>query len=144
MVHPVGQSTRSFSLPNQESVFTSEVVALTKLLSYIGTEDDVSYLILSGSLSCLTALRSFHPRNPFVQEVLEHLTALQREGKQITLCWITSHVGMAGNEAVDTAAKLAAGKSCTRRFPLPAGFLPSHDFFLEQLMARNMGSLSWK
>ena len=127
----LGQSTRSFSLPNQASVFTSEVVALIKLLSYIETEDDVSYLILSDSLSCLTALRSFHPRNPLVQEVLERLTALQRAGKQITLCWIPSHVGIAGNEAADTAAKRAAGKPCTRRFPLPArDFFPAMTSFL--------------
>ena len=68
------------------------MVALIKLLSYIETEDDVFYLILSDSLSCLKALRSFHPRDLLVQEVWERLTALQRAGKEITLCWIPSHV----------------------------------------------------
>ena len=122
----LGQCIRSFSLPKHASVFTSEVVAIIRLLSYIETEDDILYLILTDSLSCLMALRSSDSQNPFVQEVLQRLTVLQEAGKQITLCWIPSHVGIAGNEAADAAAKRAAEKPCTRRLPLHAGdFYPT-------------------
>ena len=116
----LGQCVRSFSLPKHASVFTSEVVAIMKLLSYIETEDDILYLILTDSLSCLMALRSSDSQNPFVQEVLQRITSLKRVGKQITLCWIPSHVGITGNEAADAAARRAAEKPCTRRFPLHA------------------------
>ena len=66
------------------------------------------------------ALRSFYPCNPLAQEILQRLTALNLSGKRVTLCWIPSHVGIAGNEAADAAAKRAAQRPCSRRFPLPA------------------------
>ena len=127
----LGQSTRSFSLPKHASVFTAELVAIIKLLSFIETETDVFYLVLSDSLSCLMALRTFHTKNSFVQEILTRLNALSLAGKEITLCWIPSHVGIAGNETADAAAKRAAARPCTRRFPLPAtDFRPAISEFV--------------
>ena len=45
-------------------------------------------------------------------------------GELVQLCWIPSHVGIAGKELVDAAAKRAALDPSTRRLPLPA-----HDFY---------------
>ena len=54
-----GHDTRSFSLPSNSSVFTSELVAISKALCFaeIGPED--LHLILTDSLSSLLALKSF-------------------------------------------------------------------------------------
>ena len=77
------------------------------------------------------ALRTFHTKNSFVQEILTRLNALSLAGKEITLCWIPSHVGIAGNETADAAAKRAAARPCTRRFPLPAtDFRPAISEFV--------------
>ena len=97
------------------------------------------FLILSDSLSCLTALRSLTCDHPLVCDIYQRLSNLDRAGKRVTLCWIPSHVGISGNEAADAAAKRAAKRPCLRRFPLPARyFFPgSIPFFVEPL-ARSM------
>ena len=71
-------------------------------------------------MSCLNALRAYSPENPLVRDISQQLSELDRVGKRITLCWIPSHVGIAGNEAADAAARRAAKQPCLRRFPLPA------------------------
>ena len=115
-----GETTRSFTLPTLASVYSSELAAIIKVLSDIEVESDVSHLILSDSLSCLLALRTIYPSNPLVLEVLERVTALGREGKRVSFCWIPSHIDIRGNEMADSSAKRAARRPCTRRFPLPA------------------------
>ena len=118
-----GDTTRSFTLPSHASVYTSELIAINKLLCYIQVESGMSYLILSDSLSSLLTISSFYPCSPIAQEILQRLTDLDRAGKHVTICWIPSHVGIAGNERADVAAKRAAQRTCLRRLPLPAGDL---------------------
>ena len=68
----------------------------------------------------MLALRTFDSKNPLVQEICQRLNSLSLGGKEFTPCWIPSHVGITGNEMADVAAKRAAVRSCTCRFPLPA------------------------
>ena len=65
-------------------------------------------------------MRVFNPTHPFVQDILSLLTSVNRAGKTVKFCWIPSHVGIAGNELADAAARRAASAACTRRLPLPA------------------------
>ena len=135
-------TVRSFTLPRHASVFTSELVAIIKVLCYIEVGDDPLHLILTDSLSSLLALKAFYPVNPLVQDILQRLTVLNRTGKRVTLCWIPSHVGIAGNESADAAAKRAAQIECSRRFPLPArDFFPSVTSFLLGRWQENWSSL---
>ena len=109
----IADTTRSFTLPRHASVFTAELVALIKVLSFIEIEDEVSFLVLSDSLSSLQALKGLYPRNPLVEEVLQRLTTLIGAGKRVTLCWIPSHVGIMGNELADASVlknKFLGGK----------------------------------
>ena len=115
-----GRDTRSFSLPGHSSVFSAELVAIYKTLCFIEVSHEALHLILSDSLSSLLALRSFYPCNPLIQDILTRLTSLDRAGKTVKFCWIPSHVGIAGNELADAAARRAAGAPCTRHLPLPA------------------------
>ena len=127
-----GDDTRSFTLPTHASVFTSELVAIIKVLCFIEVSREALHLILTDSLSSLLALTGFYPFNPLVQNILKRITTLDEAGKQVTLCWIPSHIGIAGNEKADAAAKRAAQRSCTRRCPLPArDFYPAISAFLQ-------------
>ena len=76
-----GSDTRSFTLPRNASVFTSELMALIKLLCYIEASDDYIHLILTDSLSSLMGLRQFYPSHPLVQDILIRLTSLYNAGK---------------------------------------------------------------
>lgn len=116
-------ATRSFSLPADASVFTTELAAIIKALSFIEVGDEASHLILSDSLSSLLALRGFYPRHPLVQDILLRVTSLYQAGKSVEFCWLPSHVGITGNELADAAARRASSAQCTRRFPLPAADL---------------------
>ena len=70
----------------------------------------------------LLALSDFNTYNPILQDedILTLLTSLDRAGKSVTFCWIPSHVGIAGNERADEAAKRASQAQLSRFLPLPA------------------------
>ena len=71
------------------------------------------------------------PKQPLIQDVLTRPTSLDRAGKDVQFCWIPSHVGIAGNELADTAARRAASAPCTRRLPMPArDFYPAVSSFI--------------
>ena len=138
-----GRNTRSFSLPEHATVFTSELIAITKALYFIQVSDEALHLILSDSLSSLLAIRAFNPTNPLVQDILSLLTSLNRAGKTVNFCWIPSHVGIAGNELADAAARRAASVACTRRLPLPAqDYYPKINTFLRSQWQRGWSALT--
>ena len=113
-------------------MFTSELVAISKALCFIEVSTDMSYLILTDSLSSLLALRGFYPKHPIIQDILNRLTSLDQAGKVVRFCWIPSHVGIHGNERADAAARRAASAPCVRRLPLPArDFYPACRTFMQ-------------
>ena len=77
-------------------------------------------MIFTDSLSSLLALNDLNTSHPVLQDIFVLLTTIDREGKSVKLCWIPSHVGIAGNERADEAAKRAARAQRTRFLPLPA------------------------
>ena len=140
-----GRETRSFSLPGSASVFSAELLAISKALCFIEVCDEASYLILTDSMSSLLALRSFNPSDPIVQDILTRLTSLDRAGRSIQFCWIPSHVGITGNELADAAARRAACAPCTRRLPLPArDFCPAVNVFVHSQWQREWETQSSK
>ena len=140
-----GRDTRSFSLPANASVYSAELIAIEKALCFIEVCDDIFYLLLTDSLSSLLALRSFNPSDPLVQDVLARLTSLDLAGKSVQLCWIPSHVGIAGNELADGAARRAASAACTRRLPLPArDFIPAVGSFVQSEWQANWNAQTSK
>ena len=81
-----GRDVRSFSLPQHCSVFSSELLAISKALCFIEVGDEVRHLILSDSLSSLLALTAFYPMNPLVQDILNRPTSLEMAEKCIQFC----------------------------------------------------------
>jgi len=70
-------------------------------------------------MSSLQSINSFNLESDLVQKFLKDYTVLAKNGNNIILCWIPSHVGILGNEKADAAAKSALSLPVTR-MKLPA------------------------
>jgi len=70
-------------------------------------------------LSSLQAIESCKVENPLILKILKDHNQLINNGKSITFCWISSHVGIRGNEDADIAAKAGLDVAITNmRFPV--------------------------
>ena len=96
---------KNMRLPDKSSVYTAELAAIRMSLEVIQRSTDRRFVIYSDSLSSLQAIHSFDINSVTVFNILKLYTQLTDAGKQITLCWIPSHVGIKGNEMADMAAK---------------------------------------
>ena len=63
-----------------------------------------SFLILSDSLSSLTAIFNLKFDHPILGQILELYMNLSKDGRDIVFIWVPGHVGIRGNSAVDSAA----------------------------------------
>ena len=61
----------------------------------------------------MQAIGGFSIDSDLVQKFLKDYTILAKNGKNIVLCWIPSHVGIPDNEKADAAAKSALSLSIT-------------------------------
>jgi ribonuclease HI len=109
-------------LPNHASIFSTEALAILLALDVICQSNKQDFLIQSDSLSCFTAVEYRNLENPLVVEVLERVHQQLHVDRSITFVWVPSHIGIAGNTAVDAVAK--AGVS----FPISNAEIPHTDF----------------
>ena len=126
--------TVSHTLPSCSSVFTAELIALLLAVSRIvALNMHDAYTIFSDSRSALIALQNRTTRHPLVSIIQRFLCMLHARHKQLTFCWVPSHVGIHGNELADRAASHAATHNtiCRRHIPdvVPLGHLPASDFY---------------
>ena len=120
-------------LPDDSSIFTAEAKAVDLALGFISTCDDTNkFIIFSDSLSVLKAMNHTSSENPQIQKLLEKCHELLAY-KEIVLCWISSHIGIQGNEMVDRQAKLSLSLEPTS-FKIPfSNFKPSiNKYILDQ------------
>ena len=64
-------------------------------------------------MSSLQCINGFNLDSDLIQKFLKDYTILAKNGKNIVLCWIPSHVGILGNERADAASKSALSLSVT-------------------------------
>ena len=100
------------------SIFTAEVEAIKKALTYVKVSTRKSFVIFSDSMSVLQAIESQESKNPLVNRVLQACQKILSNGKFITFCWLPSHRDIRGNDA-DRAAKDALSKAQPENFDLP-------------------------
>ena len=108
--------TRGYRLRNGCSIFTAEVEAINKALTYVNVSLWNSFVIYSDSMSVLQAIESQESKNPLANMVLQTCQEILSNGKFITFCWIPSHRDITGNEHAD---KDALSKAQPTHFELP-------------------------
>ena len=103
------KTTQSFRLPNNQSIFTAELMGMASALHNQESKKHKKILILTDSLSGLQALQNKNTKNrpKLINQILKSANDLTKAGKQITFLWIPAHVGIYGNENADKAAKLS-------------------------------------
>jgi ribonuclease HI len=90
-------------LHDNATVYTAELRALKEATRIAGSSKEESHLIVTDSLSVLTALLNFKPD----QTELEELMALAPQTPNAHYMWVPSHKSILGNEMADEAAKEA-------------------------------------
>lgn len=94
-------------LPDGSSIYSAELRAILLAITHIATcRHPDKYIIYSDSLSALQAIAGASTNNPLTAEILIQLHSLATLSS-IIFCWVPSHVGIAGNEMADQAAKAA-------------------------------------
>ena len=116
--------SRRFRLPQGTSVFTAEMLAIQKSISFVEQTREDRAAIFTDSLSAVHALMSAQvSHSRLVSKTAEKLHRLHQEGRCVTIVWIPSHVGIDGNERADIAAKQAAEMPPSHDVKIPASDL---------------------
>jgi ribonuclease HI len=125
-------------LPNHESIFSAEAIAILLALDIISQSTEEDFLILSDSVSCVNAVENRNLENRLVVEILERVHQQLHVDRRITFVWVPNHMGIAGNAAVDAVAK--AGVS----LPISNAEIPHTDFKpLISSHVKNCWQLCW-
>ena len=111
--------TQAFRISNDSSVFTAELEAIKRALELIRVLNKKDVVIFSDSKSVLQSLEIQESKNSLVNETIYKLQVLLSSGKNIHFCWVPSHIGIPGNEIVDTAAKAALNYQLPVHFKIP-------------------------
>ena len=80
------------------------------------------FTIYSDSVSAIQSVCNSFSTLPLVKQIHLWLTLLKKKHKHVTFCWVPSHIGVAGNEAADRAAR-------ETHDPIHDTPLPYRDYF---------------
>ena len=116
---------RNTKLPNNASIFSAELHAVTLATDFFRHRKDSNFIIFSDSLSSLEALSGFKLELDLVQKIINDCTHLTNSRKTIVFCWIPSHVNIPGNEKADAAANFALSLPTASVELLPCDFIAS-------------------
>ena len=96
---------KKMRIPDGSTVFTAESKAIELALDF---ENNCTYtdkfVVFSDSLSVLQALNHTSSKNLQIQHLLLKHHEIS-SSKTVIYCWISSHIGIYGNEKVDKNAK---------------------------------------
>jgi ribonuclease HI len=89
-------------IQNAASIFTAELYAIYDSLNYAESLPHRTIIIITDSSSAISAITQYNPSNPLIVMIQSRIA---NSSKHFTLCWVPGHVGVAGNERADRAAK---------------------------------------
>ena len=95
--------------------------AIQFALKQVYQSKEKKFVIFSGSLSALQALKNFKTDPPLLIQIQERLHRINADKKGTIFMWVPGHRGIRGNEAADRAAKEALNTEPT------AGLVPFSD-----------------
>jgi len=84
------------------SNYTAELLAIRDAIDHAENTNSRNVIIHSDSKSSIQAISSPYSKHPIVSMIQN---AIISSAKVYTLCWVPSHIGIAGNEAADIAAQ---------------------------------------
>lgn len=90
----------SMKLNNMCTIFSAEGKALLEAIKTIAKTNQPN-IIFTDSAGCLEALKKGTSHHPWIEEVIREAAK-----KNITFCWVPSHVGIKGNENADKLAEI--------------------------------------
>lgn len=82
------------------TIFSAESRALLIATKEVAREDKPT-IVFTDSASCIAALKSGDSRHPWIERI-----QIEAQKKNITYCWIPSHVGIKGNDKADKLAEI--------------------------------------
>jgi len=95
--------TKCVQLPDTASIFRAELYALLFATDVVRCSKEKNFVIFSDSLSSLQSINGFNLDSDLVQKFLKDYTILAKNGRNIILSWIPSHVGILGNETAEAS-----------------------------------------
>lgn len=109
-----------FQCPPESSVFTGECIGILEACLYISSHTNISKaVIFSDSRSALEAIvknsLKDNLRSSIISEIKNLLYILSSKDIEVILVWIPGHMGIAGNECADVAAKAAVTSNLADR-----------------------------
>jgi ribonuclease HI len=100
---------REIRLQSPFSIFNAEAEAINTAINMTKTSEQSKRVILSDSLSCLTALNEMKKIDN--SKVMKMMYQIHRENEHLTLMWVPGHAEMKGNEKADLHAEWASSEN---------------------------------
>jgi len=99
-------TTKCVRLPDTASIFRAELYAFLLAIDVVRRSKENNFVIFSDSMSSLQSIYGFKLDSDLVQNFLKDYAILAKNGNNIILCWIPSHVGILGNGKAKSALSL--------------------------------------
>ncbi|XP_058827768.1 uncharacterized protein LOC131687689 [Topomyia yanbarensis] len=95
-------------IDDMSSIYAAESEAAMEALSWVANQDGAgAYLICTDSLSVVTGLETLKITSRWRDDIGMLYNHCKNTQKDVTFCWVPSHIGIAGNERADREAKAA-------------------------------------
>ena len=103
---------KGIKLDHRVSIYTCEIIAIDHVITWLNRKDKSLYknsniTIFTDSLSSVQSLKSGKSRTrpEILHNIIKSIKSLQNKNLQVSFGWISSHVGIIGNEIADQTAK---------------------------------------
>ena len=114
--YSMGNNIISKRISPNASNYTAELYAIFDAIASDYNSLTATTNIITDSKSGIQAIEKYYNKDPLVLKI--HI-AIHNSNRNINLCWVPSHCGVPGNEAVDHAARTAALEQNTINIPIP-------------------------